>query len=76
MKGEMNLSDLWGGCIWSSSKPKTNADRIRAMSDEELAVWFCTDRECDTQHCPFCKMDGCHIEDWLKSPVEVENVLF
>ena len=22
------------------SKPKTNADRIRAMSDEELAVWI------------------------------------
>ena len=25
-------------------KPKTNADRIRAMSDEELAVYLCNNR--------------------------------
>ena len=41
MKEEMNLSDLWGGCVWSSSsKPKTNGDCLRAMGDEELAEFI------------------------------------
>lgn len=51
-------------------KPMTNGDRIRAMSDEELA-------ELNTL-CPFideeCTMKGCNacILEWLKQPVEVE----
>ena len=72
MKEEMNLSDLWGGCIWSSSKPQTNADRIRAMSDEELAEYI---RAFFWEVCPPIKCPGedycykCWL-DWLKSPVE------
>lgn len=28
------------GCTYYNIKPMTNADRIRAMSDEELAEWL------------------------------------
>lgn len=62
-------------------KPKTNADRIRAMSDEGLATFLvhtmtCT--ACQDLHggkCPKPKDDkekkcGHMILDWLKSPVE------
>jgi hypothetical protein len=51
------------------AKPKTNADRIRAMSDEELA---------DIVVCPHCKTNWdkctddcftCRLE-WLKQPAE------
>lgn len=49
--------------------PQTNGDRIRSMTDEELA---------DVIHCPLVEVDGCHtgkscalcILRWLRSPVE------
>ena len=55
---------------------RTNGDRIRAMSDEELAAYFgqytlCTQIQdkhsgwCDAQ--PVCS--GCLVE-WLKQPAE------
>lgn len=59
---------------------KTNADRIRAMSDEELAVfleeasWIC-DNQIFCRECPLytgtkeCKS----VEEWIKQPVEVDN---
>jgi hypothetical protein len=57
-------------------KPPTNADRIRAMSDEELALAILMTANCDL--CPIknCKArhysspDNCerHWLDWLKSP--------
>lgn len=58
--------------------PVTNADRIRQMSDEELAEWIanfetrCYLRlsplfDCNTKN--FTKQ----ILGWLKSPVEVDN---
>lgn len=56
----------------------TNADRIRAMSDEELAKWFCVMNadDCpDKAHELHCtdKCYECWL-DWLKSPVEeVDN---
>lgn len=55
----------------------TNADRIRAMSDEELAEWLdglishCNDGPCFT--CFMQKACLTNMLDWLKSPVEVEN---
>lgn len=60
---------------------KTNADRIRAMSDEELAELMEDKGDCPPIECPHdgkgakitrldCKM--CWL-DWLKSPVEVDN---
>lgn len=56
--------------------PMTNADRIRAMSDEELAEAFAGKCLCDyipvhaTEHCDrYRKCKDCVIE-WLKQPVE------
>ena len=53
---------------------KTNADRIRAMSDEELAKFiqepFCDKRthdECTISYCGVC--DQC-VLDWLKQSAE------
>ena len=54
--------------------PCTNADRIRSMTDEELAVFLCDDRPCDFCTCPgfdLCTMDGEKangILKWLKQP--------
>ena len=55
-------------------KPMTNADRIRGMTDEELAEWIklmvCKYRSCG--NCPmsdWCEPDK-GIAEWLKAPVE------
>ena len=59
-------------------KARTNADRIRAMSDEEMSVWLCglfSVLTCYT-HCPGC--DFCNDADgesnglkkWLQQPAE------
>ena len=54
-------------------KPKTNGDRIRAMTDEELAEFF-KDYTCPSypieRCCGYCK--GCWLE-WLRSPVDGSN---
>ncbi len=56
---------------------RTQADRIRAMSDEELARLHSTATACHRCEIPDC--DGGHLNcydiwlDWLKSPVEVEG---
>ena len=60
-------------------KPQTNADRIRAMSDEELARFLAENEwECETYNdcakCPRMTDDGCvSLLKWLKQPVEVED---
>lgn len=55
-------------------QPKTNADRIRAMSDEELAEWLASVTDCH-----LCPIDDCGGAgdmctatwlDWLQSPAE------
>ena len=50
---------------------KTNADRIRAMSDEELAEILCVDVcGCPSRDCrPTCEL--C-IKEWLEQPAEEE----
>ena len=50
--------------------PQTNADRIRAMSDEELADLLYNDPMCKVQS--YCSEYGCQdcILDWLKQPVK------
>lgn len=62
-----------------NSKPITNADRIRAMSDEELAEWlssFCACGEyedtCPAIHCKGCGGADCSVPwlDWLRQEVE------
>jgi hypothetical protein len=57
------------------NKIVTNADRIRAMSDEELAKWLCSisTAECCDRSCP--ARDICDLHDnglikWLKQPVK------
>ena len=49
-------------------KPITNADRIRAMSDEELRNFLCGATACKV--CAWGGWDGCELANWLKQPVE------
>ena len=58
-------------------KQMTNADKIRAMSDEELSKVirepFCDKRtldECTISYCGVC--DQC-VLDWLQQPAEVDH---
>ena len=61
--------------------PMTNADRIRAMSDEELAKFLCNFRSCDSSKhpCNGCKAEPhCHtghngMIDWLQQPAEEDT---
>ena len=59
-------------------KKQTNADRIRAMSDEELAEFLCDFRGCDTDEntcigCKgeqYCRAGHAGTIDWLKQSAE------
>lgn len=48
-------------------KVVTNADRIRSMTDEELAPYLCSINNCNT--CPFASI-GCKIEEWLREEAQ------
>ena len=56
----------------------TNGDRIRAMTDEELAEFLCgmmTADQC-AQSCPArerCYYGHNGMVEWLQQPAEVEN---
>lgn len=68
--------------------PMSNADRIRAMSDEELAVFLddltclcvdCNDHDGVNENCPIYKQ-GCgrycepkDLMDWLQQPAEEDT---
>lgn len=58
------------------AKPKTNADRIRAMSDEELADWLChivSNETVNCSHCiaeEHCKAGRNGFKEWLKQEAE------
>ena len=59
----------------NSAVPMTNADRIRAMSDEELAEWICSimTAECCDQRCPardICNLGDNGLVKWMKQPAE------
>ena len=61
-------------CGHKTNMPQTNADKIRAMSDEELAKFlqepFCdkrTHEECTISYCGVCNQ--C-VLDWLKQSAE------
>ena len=61
--------------IASQGKLQTNADRIRAMSDEELAEFLSEYQFCDMcdEGCDACTYHGeCdkRLLDWLKQPAE------
>ena len=63
------------GVTYGIAKVKTNADRIRAMSDEKLAERFadacCRDYPCEDKYRMPDGMNcyGCWL-DWLKKEVE------
>ena len=54
-------------------KPMTNADRIRNMSDEELAKFICKISLCKPLYCPAYRecmeSNGCMLK-WLQAEVE------
>lgn len=51
-------------------KPQTNADRIRAMSDDELKEFICSILQC--KFCKFEGFGGCELLKWLQQPAEGE----
>lgn len=56
-------------------KPKTNGDKVRAMTDKELAAMasrMITCLWCPVKDCCGCEPDECTaaLLDWLRSPVE------
>ena len=64
---------MWPCGSFVPKKPMTNADRIRAMSDEELKLWlsqWCRAAE----DCIICPIINCPNEqnkdwlDWLQQP--------
>ena len=60
---------LYNMAYKATNKPQTNADRIRAMSDEELAEAIMSGAYCNSE----CPPDaGCHdcCFAWLKQPVK------
>lgn len=54
-------------CGHKKSIPQTNADRIRAMSDEELKEFICESTDCVV--CTWSSGCGCNLFKWLKQPV-------
>lgn len=75
-------SGVVGAFLRDCKKPKTNADRIRSMSDEELEEFmqkavFCgvligreeSSKECRGCKLPFCCADRKYMK-WLQSEVE------
>ena len=79
--------NTWSYCVMGPCQEQTlsNADRIRAMSDEELAVFLddltclcvdCNDHDGVNENCPIYKQ-GCgrycepkDLMDWLQHPAE------
>lgn len=57
----------------------TNADRIRSMSDEELALWICGVYDSEEENGKFINgiiIPGYaphDIEEWLQQPAEEDN---
>ena len=56
------------------AKPKTNADRIRAMSDEELAEFICKTQfafiPMSLGNIPISVYDGMSVLKWLKQEAD------
>ena len=77
---------LFGDCVVAfrneqKKRVRTNADRIRAMSDEELAKFLCNFRSCDSsehpcngcQAEPYCMIGHNGMIDWLQQPAEEDT---
>ena len=61
-------------CKITTGKSQTNADRIRAMSDEELCNWLfqrdCTNIAAFLEYGGMGVMNAVQLLDWLKQPAE------
>lgn len=79
----ITLGDCFGNCDMQYqegkvvNKPMTNADRIRAMTDEELATLFEKSSDCKIgcpayYHCQLTETIGCFLTmlEWLRQPVK------
>lgn len=64
---------------WEASdyyEPDTNGERIRRMTDEELAEFLCKISDCAFDLCPAVEMCGCGdgmangLVKWLRQPAE------
>lgn len=74
-EGRYKAAEKLARSLIGHEKPQTNADRIRAMSDEELAKWLCSilTAECCDRSCParyMCDFDDNGLIKWLKQPAE------
>ena len=64
------------GGIFKKVKPMTNADRIRSMTDAELALWICGVYDIEEENGKFINgtiIPGYaphDIEEWLQKPAE------
>ena len=62
--------------VTNRNEPPTNAQKIRAMSDEELALWICGVYDIEEEHGKFINgiiIPGYaphDIEEWLQQPAE------
>ena len=71
---------LDSGYFEVSNPVKTNADRIRSMSDEELAIFLCDFRSCDADEyicegckaTQYCRAGHAGTLGWLQQPAEEE----
>ena len=74
-----NISFLGDGWKCNYIPVPTNADRIRAMSDEELALWICGVYDIEEEHGKFINgiiIPGYaphDIEEWLQQPAEEDD---
>ena len=61
-------------CKITTGKSQTNADRIRAMSDEELCNWLfqrdCTNIAAFLEYGGMGVMNAVQLLDWLKQPAK------
>ena len=59
---------------YTEDKPKTNADRIRAMTDEELCNWLfqrdCTNIAAFLEYGGMGVMNAVQLLEWLQQPAE------
>lgn len=59
--------EIFPRCVGCNAyRVPTNADHIRAMSDEEMKDFLCSILQCE-----FCKFEGwggCECLEWLKAP--------
>ena len=75
--GKKQYGYLCDGCIHDPSatdkyEPQTNADRIRAMSDEDLARYMAEIIDnIDSQTCCYSNISDEWLS-WLKQPAEVK----